>query len=474
MSHIGVTMPHDQPSSPSAVRRLLTKLWFWILVAITAGIIVGFTAPGTAKELKWLADAFIQLIKTVAAPVIFCTVVVGVASLGNLRKVGKLAGITLVYFFVATTVCLALGLLAANLVKPGAGFAGAPSTSALKTAQADLTQGTGGTSAVHFVTDDVLPKSFLQPFVDNAILPVLVLAILFACATSLLAPPLRARVISGVESISKVVFGIIRIVMFAAPLGAFGGMAYTVGQFGGATLKNLGVLMVTFWATCAIFVFVILGVVTRVSGFSIFKFIRMIKDELLIVLGTSSSETVLPRFLAKLESAGASRRVVSLTVPTGYSFNLDGTCIYLTMAALFIAQAGGTHLPLGAQLGLLGLMVLMSKGAAGVSGASVVTLAASLQAFGPEFFPPATLAIGIALVVGIDRVMSEGKALTSIIGVSAGTMVIAKLAGERDDERFHAALNDPSIVRDAIEREPLDDEATAPATEHSREPEPVL
>jgi aerobic C4-dicarboxylate transport protein len=424
------------------VGRLTTRLWFWVLVAIVAGVVVGLAAPGAATDLKWLADAFVQLVKMVAAPVIFCTVIVGIVSMGDLRRVGGLAGVALLYFLVATTICLGLGLVAANLVRPGAGFTG----SAPGPARGDLAE--RGPGVARFVTDHMLPKSFVQPFVDNQILPVLVLAILFACAITRLDASPRATLLAAVETLSSVVFGVIRIVMWVAPLGAFGGVASTVGQFGGGTLAHLGLLMVTFWTTCAAFVLVVLGATAAWSGFNILKLIRMIKEELLIVLGTSSSETVLPRFLAKLEAAGASRRVVALTVPTGYSFNLDGTCIYLTMAALFIAQTGGVELPLGAQLGLLALMLLTSKGSAGVSGASLVTLAASLQAFGPEFFPPETLAVGMALVVGVDRVMSEGKALTSAIGIATATMVIAKLVGERDDNRFHAALDNPALVRD--------------------------
>lgn len=463
-------MSNAQTTAPSAVRRLLTKLWLWILVAIAAGIALGLAAPETAKELKWLADAFIQLVKLIAAPVIFCTVVAGIASLGDLRRVGKLAGVALAYYLGATTLCLGLGLLGANIVKPGAGFDGAPTALSLQTARTDIEQGAGSPGVVGFITEHILPKSFVEPFVHNEILPVLVLAILFACATSMLAPPLRNSIVTAVDTLSRSIFGIVRIIMFTAPLGAFGGMAYTVGQFGASTLKSLGALMLTFWVTCAIFVFVILGIVAAISGFNIIKFLRMIKDELLIVLGTSSSETSMPRFLGKLESAGASRRVVSLVVPTGYSFNLDGTCIYLTMAALFIAQAGGIDMPLTAQIGLLGLMLLTSKGAAGVTSASLVTLTASLQAFGPEFYPPETLAVGIALVVGIDRVMSEGKALTSTIGVATGTMVIAKLVGERDDARFKAALNDPALVRDAVQQGAQDD-ATHPRQE--AQPAPV-
>jgi aerobic C4-dicarboxylate transport protein len=433
----------------------MTKLWFWIIVAMAAGITLGLAAPQVAVHMKWLADAFIQLIRMVAAPVIFCSIVVGVASLGDLRKVGKLASIALAYFFAMTTLCLALGMVVANIVKPGAGFKGTPGPTSLDQAKEDLTGGTNHGGVVGFIMNDILPGSFLKPFVDNTILQVVVLALVVACATSMLSPPFRVRVIEGVEVISKVVFGVIRIVMFTAPIGAFGGIAFTVGQFGGNTLGNLGLLAITFWLTCACFVFVILGALAAFSGFSIFKFVRMIKDEILTVLGTSSSETVMPRFLAKLEAAGASRHVVSLTVPTGYSFNLDGTAIYMAMAALFIAQAGGIHLSFGAQLGLLTLMLITSKGAAGVSGASVVTLSASLQAFGPQYFPPSILATGIALVVGIDRVMSEGKALTTIVGIAVGTMIIAKLAGGRDDVKFQAALNNPGLVRDAIDDETM-------------------
>jgi aerobic C4-dicarboxylate transport protein len=268
----------------------------------------------------------------------------------------------------------------------------------------------------------------------------------------MLAPALRERVVGVVDTASKVIFGIIKIIMWVAPLGAFGGMAYTVAVFGGGALGSLGLLMLAFWGTCAVFVFGVLGGVAAWSGFNIFKFVRLIKDELLIILGTSSSETVLPRLLAKLEAAGASRQTVGVVIPTGYSFNLDGTCIYLTMGALFILQAGGEQIGIGTQIGLLLLMVLTSKGAAGITGAGLVTLAASLQAFGGEFFSPEAVAIGIALVVGIDRVMSEGRALTNCIGNGVATMVIARLQGERDDERFQAVLNDPSLVDDAMSR----------------------
>jgi aerobic C4-dicarboxylate transport protein len=446
------TTPPEEKNLAGRGGRYYSKLWFWILIAITAGILLGLLAPGVARNTKWLADTFLQLIKIITGPVIFCTVVVGIASLGNLARAGGLALKALGYFLIATVVALALGLLAANVVQPGAGFSAAPSAADLKQAQSQLSSGTRDSGLVDFITKDLLPSSFVQPFVTNQVLQVLVLAILTACAVSMLAPGLRERVVGTVDVLSKIIFGIIKIIMWVAPLGAFGGMAYTVAVFGGGALGSLAKLMLTFWVTCAIFVFGVLGAVAAWSRFSIFKFIRLIKDELLIIVGTSSSETVLPRLLAKLEAAGASRQTVGVVIPTGYSFNLDGTCIYLTLGALFILQAGGEQIGIGPQIGLLLLMVLTSKGAAGITGAGLVTLAASLQAFGGEFFTPEAVAVGIALIVGIDRVMSEGRALTNCIGNGVATMVIARLQGERDEERFQAVLDDPSLVDEAMSR----------------------
>jgi aerobic C4-dicarboxylate transport protein len=442
------TTASDDRSRP---RRLAGQLWFWVLIAIGAGIVFGLVAPAQAKEAKWLADAFIQLIKTVTGPVIFVTVVIGIASLGNLARAGGLALRALGYFFCATVIALTLGLLAANIVKPGAGFEGGPTASGREAAKESIGETPGESGIVPFITDDLLPTSFLQPFVDNSILQVLVLAILTACAVSMLAADQRKRVVAVFETAGRIIFGMIRLIMWVAPLGAFGGMAYTIAEFGSASLTNLGLLMVTFWGTCAIFVFVILGTVARLSGFSIFKFIRLIRDELLIIVGTSSSETVLPRLLAKLEAAGASRQVVGVVIPTGYSFNLDGTCIYLTLGAMFIVQAAGQDISLSTQIALAALMVLTSKGAAGITGAGLVTLTASLQAFGGQFFSAESIAVGIALVVGIDRIMSEGRALTNAIGNGVATMVIAKWQGERDDEHFQAVLNEPSIVDREVE-----------------------
>src|SRR5687768_8814328 len=426
---------------------MVAQLWFWVVVAIAAGAVFGLAAPAAAKEAKWLADAFLQLVKTITAPVIFLTVVIGIASLGNMAKAGGLAARALGYFFVATVVALGLGLLAGNLIKPGAGFAGAPSGDAAADAQEKIAEaGDAGHGLVGFITNDLLPTSFVQPFVENEVLKVLVLAILVAAALTALAPPVRAKVVGVLEIASQIVFGVIRLIMWTAPLGAFGGMAYTVAQFGSGALANLALLLATFWGTAAIFVFVILGTVARLSGFSILRFIRLLKDELLIILGTSSSETVLPRLLVKLRRAGASRQSVGVVLPTGYSFNLDGTCIYLTLGALFIVQASGQDMALGEQIALAALMVLTSKGAAGITGAGLVTLTASLQAFGGTFFSPESIAIGIALVVGIDRIMSEGRALTNCIGNGVATMVIARWQGELDEERFHAALDDPSLA----------------------------
>jgi len=432
-------------------RHWYSQLWFWVLVAIAAGILFGLVDKADALHAKWLADAFIQLIKVVTAPVIFCTVVVGIASLTSLAKAGRLALAALSYFLVATIIALTLGLLAGNLIGPGRGFHATASASAQKAAAGSIKNASGSGGVVGFITDDLLPKSILGPFVDNAILPVLVLAILTAVSISIAGDPLRTTVVRAVDAIAKVIFGI-RLIMWVAPLGAFGGMAYTVAQFGTSSLRNLLTLMVTFWGTCAVFIFLIVGGVARLSGFSIFKFLRLVKDELLIIVGTSSSETVLPRLLAKTEAAGASPQTAGLVIPTGYSFNLDGTCIYLTLGALFITQASGDELPIGTQIGLCALMVLTSKGAAGITGAGLVTLAASLQAFGGTFFDANSIAVGIALVVGIDRVMSEGRALTNFIGNGVATMVLAKLAGERDDVKFAAALNDPREINAAVDR----------------------
>ena len=302
------------------------------------------------------------------------------------------------------------------------------------------------------------------------------LAILVAAAISMLADKQRMQIVNVFEVASKVVFGVIRLIMWVAPLGAFGGMAYTVSVFGADSLTSLGMLMAVFWGTCAFFVVVVLGTVCRAAGFSIFRLIRLIRDELLIIVGTSSSETVLPRLLAKTQAAGASKQVSGMVLPTGYSFNLDGTCIYLTLGALFIVQATGQDMAIGEQIALAGLMILTSKGAAGITGAGLVTLTASLTAFGGTFFSAESIAVGIALVVGIDRIMSEGRALTNAIGNSVATMVVARWQGERDDERFAEVLANPSIVDAEVERAMLgvDDDEEARTGRFDRDSELVV
>jgi aerobic C4-dicarboxylate transport protein len=449
---------------------LVKQLWFWVVVAMSAGIVFGLVAPDAAKEAKWLADGFLQLVKTIAAPVIFVTVVIGIASLGDMARAGGLALRALGYFFIATMVALALGLIVGNIVAPGEGLNISPSADALGAAKERIAEA-GGTETgfTSFIVDDLLPTSFVSPFVENEILRVLFLAVLTSFGISTLPDSLRVGVVHVFETVAKVIFAAIRIIMWAAPLGAFGGMAFTVAEFGGATLENLAVLAVTFWGTCAFFVFVVLNIVARTFGFSLLKFIRLIKDELLIIIGTSSSETVLPRLLAKFESAGASPQVVGVVLPAGYSFNLDGTAIYLTLGALFIVQATGQDMAIGEQLALAALMILTSKGAAGITGAGLVTLTASLQTFGGEFFSAQSIAIGIALVVGIDRIMSEGRALTNAVGNGVATMVIAKMMGELHEERFQAVLNNPSLA----DPDHPDLEWEKEIEEHLRKPEPV-
>src|SRR6478735_4579999 len=443
-------------------RKLVKQLWFWVIIAIALGIVFGLVAPGPAEGAKWLADAFIQMIKTVTGPVIFLTVVIGIASLGNLARAGGLAVRALGYFFGMTVIALTLGLLAANIFAPGSGFDGEPSDSARASAQESIDEAGASEEGglVGFITDDLLPTSFVQPFVENEILRILVLAILVAAAISMLADKQRMQIVNVFEVASKIVFGVIRLIMWVAPLGAFGGMAYTVSVFGADSLTSLGMLMAVFWGTCAFFVVVVLGTVCRAAGFSIFRLIRLIRDELLIIVGTSSSETVLPRLLAKTQAAGASKQVSGMVLPTGYSFNLDGTCIYLTLGALFIVQASGQDMSIGQQIALAGLMILTSKGAAGITGAGLVTLTASLQAFGGEFFSAQAISVGIALVVGIDRIMSEGRALTNATGNTVATLVIAKWQGELDEERLHEVLKNPSLVddvaADAMSGEDLD------------------
>ncbi|MET8757133.1 C4-dicarboxylate transporter DctA [Lentzea sp. NPDC004782] len=415
-------------------------LYFWVLVSIVLGAAVGFLFPKQASEMKWLADLFVNLVKVVIAPTIFATIIVGIAGLGNLAKAGGLALRTILYFTAMTTVALAIGLIVVNIVQPGhhGGDIHLNAEAAKDTLKSASSAETGVTGFIL----SLVPKSFVSAFTDGQLIQVLVVAILVAVAVAGMGER-GAKVVSAMDTLAKVMFGIIKIVMYAAPIGAFGGIAYTVGKFGGGILSKLLWLMGSFYLTCVLFIIVVLGIVARIAGFSLLKFLRYIKDEILIVLGTSSSESVLPRMMVKLEAAGAQKSVVGLTIPTGYSFNLDGTCIYLTMGAIFIAQATGHDVSLGVQIGLLLFMLIASKGAAGVTGAGLVTLAASLQAFEAHSAIPA---VGIALIVGIDRFMSEARAITNVIGNGVGSLVVAAWQKSLDRERLTEVLDNPDLV----------------------------
>ncbi|WP_043445463.1 C4-dicarboxylate transporter DctA [Halotalea alkalilenta] len=443
-------------AAPPRRRPLWHHLYFWVLVGIAIGILIGFFLPEVGSQMKWLADLFIKLVKMVIAPTIFATVAVGIAGLGNLAKAGGLAMRTVIYFNITTVFALGIGLITINLLTPGVSLGLDIATFDDSAAQSTIAAagGAAGGGLTGFLLG-LVPTSFFSAFVEGQLIQVLVLAILVACAITMLGE--RGKpVVAALDVVAKVMFGVIKIVMWFAPLGAMGGMAFTIGEYGGQILGSLAHFMLSFYITCLVFLFLILGPICWWSGFSLFKYIRYIKDELLIVLGTSSSETVLPRMLAKLEAAGAPKSVVGLTIPTGYSFNLDGTAIYMTMGAIFIAQAFGIDVPIWTQIGILVFMLISSNGAAGVSGAGLVTLAASLAAF-DDVIPLA----GIALIVGIDRFMSEGRALTNLTGNGIGTLVIARWTGQLDLERLRYVLDNPETVdADALMRADIEGQAS--------------
>jgi aerobic C4-dicarboxylate transport protein len=407
-------------------------LYVQVLGAIALGILLGHFYPTIGESMKPLGDAFIKLIKMLIAPIIFCTVVHGIASMEDMKKVGRVGVKALIYFEVMTTIALIIGLVVVNLWQPGVGMNIDPAqldTSSVST----YTTAAGEKSQLDFFMH-IIPATVVGAFAEGEILQVLLIAILFAFALHWLGE--RGKpLLNTIDLTAHVFFGIVGIVMKVAPIGAFGAMAFTIGKYGLGTLLSLASLMAGFYATCLLFVLVVLGVVARLCGFSIFKFIRYIKEELLIVLGTSSSESVLPRMLAKMENLGADKSVVGLVIPTGYSFNLDGTCIYLTMAAVFLAQATNTDLSLGQQIALVGILLLTSKGAAGVTGSGFIVLAATLASLGTV--PVAS----IALILGVDRFMSEARALTNLVGNGMATIVVAKWEGALDEERLHRHLN---------------------------------
>jgi aerobic C4-dicarboxylate transport protein len=417
---------------PEAAPKPLYKvLYVQVLVAIILGAIVGLISPhlATNEWIKALGDGFIKLIRMMISLIIFFTVVSGIAGIHDARKVGRVGGKALLYFEIVSTFALAIGLIVGNIARPGAGLSGLKPDAV---AVAQFSKQAGEQHAVDFFLN-IIPDTAVSAFAKGDILQVLLVAILSGFA--LMALGARGQALRGLmDEGSHLVFGIIAMIMKVAPLGAFGAMAYTVGKFGPQTLASLSYLIATFYLSSALFVFIVLGAIARYIGFNIFSFIRYIKEELLIVLGTSSSESALPLLMEKLERLGCSKSVVGLVVPTGYSFNLDGTNIYMTLATLFIAQALGTNLSAGEQATVLGVAMLTSKGASGVSGAGFITLAATLDVVNPTLVP------GMAIVFGIDKFMSECRALTNIIGNGVATVVISWWENELDRDKLSAAL----------------------------------
>jgi len=427
-------MSHLAPDLPPLhrARRWYAHLYVQVLAAIAAGVLLGLLAPATAEAMKPLGDGFIKLVKIVIAPVIFLTISTGIAGMRDLGAVGRVAARALAYFLFFSTLALAVGLVVANVVQPGAGLNIAPA--ALDAAKvADYSAKAHETSLAGFLLA-MIPDTFLSALTSGNILQVLVIAILTGVALAT-AGSRAEPVLTALENLSVVMFRLVEIVMRAAPIGAFGAMAFTIGKYGLASLAHLGLLVGTFYLTSLLFVLVVLGTVARLAGFSILALIAYLRGELLLVLGTSSSESALPALMEKLERAGCPKAVVGLVVPTGYSFNLDGTNIYMTLAALFIAQACNVELTLGQQLLLLGVAMLSSKGAAGVTGAGFITLAATLS------IVPAVPVAGMALILGVDRFMSECRSLTNFIGNAVATVVVARWEGTLDRAALAAALS---------------------------------
>jgi aerobic C4-dicarboxylate transport protein len=411
---------------------LYTHLYFQVLTGIALGVALGYFWPGTGAAMRPLGDGFIKLIRMIIAPIIFSTVVVGIAKMGDMRNVGRIGVKALVYFEIVSTLALVIGLVVINLLKPGVGINADPATLDANTVAA-YTSNAQRLSTVDFLLN-IIPTTVVDAFAKGEILQVLFFSVLFGLA--LLHFGEKGRMLVGlIDEFSHALFAVVGMIMRVAPIGAFGAMAFTIGQYGIGTLFSLGKLMACFYATCLLFVLVVLGGIATWTGFSLFKFIRYIKEEILIALGTSSSEPVLPRMMAKLEHLGCSKSVVGLVIPTGYSFNLDGTSIYMTMAAIFIAQATNTPLTVSQQLGILAVLLLTSKGAAAVTGGGFVTLAATLSAI--HTIPVA----GLALIVGIDRFMSEARTITNLIGNGVGTIVIANWDEALNKRRMTRILN---------------------------------
>ena len=443
--------PTSTPN-PAVKKPLYKSLYAQVIFAVVVGVLLGHFYPHVGEQMKPLGDAFIKLIKMIIAPIIFCTVVVGIAGMEDMKKVGKTGGLALLYFEVVSTVALIVGLVLVNVLKPGAGMN--IDAASIDTKSIAAYTGPGKMEGTVDFLLHIIPNTIVDAFAKGEVLQVLLVAVLFGFALHKFGGR-GTLVFDVIEKGSHVLFGIVNMIMKLAPIGAFGAMAFTIGKYGIASLFSLGKLMGVFYLTCLLFVFVVLGLIARFHGFSIFKFVRYIKEELLIVLGTSSSESVLPRMMEKMENLGANKTTVGLVIPTGYSFNLDGTSIYLTMAAVFIAQATNTDMTLTQELTLLAVLLLTSKGAAGVTGSGFIVLAATLSAVG--HVPVA----GLALILGIDRFMSEARALTNLVGNGVATIVIARWTNELDEKRLHAALNNETWV-EAQEPEVLLDAKVSP------------
>ncbi|WP_448639149.1 cation:dicarboxylate symporter family transporter [Geodermatophilus sp. URMC 63] len=415
-------------------------LYLAVIAAVALGIAVGFAFPEFATGLKWLGDAFVALIRMLIAPVIFCTIVLGIGAIRQAAKVGRIGGLALGYFLLMSTVALAIGLVVGNLVHPGGGLQLSDELRGAGADLADTAHESGGTT--EFIVG-IIPTTLVSSLTDGSVLQALFVALLVGFAIQALGKA-GEPVLRGIGHFQKLVFRVLAMIMWAAPIGAFGAIAAVVGQTGIDALKSLAVIMLGFYATCALFVFVVLGLILRlVAKVNIFSLLKYLAREFLLIVSTSSSETALPRLIAKMEHAGVSQPVAGIVVPTGYSFNLDGTAIYLTMASLFIAEALGDPLSIGEQIGLLVFMIVASKGAAGVTGAGLATLAGGLSAHRPELLD------GVGLIVGIDRFMSEARAVTNFAGNAVATVLIATWTRELDREQLSAALSGRSPFDEA-------------------------
>ncbi|MGZ5201093.1 MAG: C4-dicarboxylate transporter DctA [Telluria sp.] len=434
-------------------KTLFRSLYFQVVVALVAGIALGYFYPAIATDMKPLGDAFINGIKMVITPVIFCTIVSGIAGMESLKKVGRVGGKAVLYFEVVTTLALVIGMIVANVVQPGAGI-NADLASLDKGAVATIADKAHPETVLGYITA-IIPTSVVDSFAKGNLLQVLLFSVLFGVSLSIMGERSRkAREI--VDEFGKALLGVVGLVMKLAPIGAFGAMAFTVGKFGIGTLQQLATLIGAYYLTTALFVVIVLGTIAKIGGVSLWKLMKYLKEEMFIVLGTATTESVLPQLMQKLEALGVKRSVVGMVVPTGYSFNLDGAAIYLTMTSLFIAQALNIHLSLWQQLGLLAILLLTSKGGAGVAGAALVALAATLGS--THILPVA----GIALVIGIDRLMNEIRALTNLVGNAVATIVVARWEGEIDLVRARAVLNGEVVPVLEVEAEPQVDQELPP------------